>query len=300
MANTKIFNIPAVFLLSLSVFFCGTKSDDVTQPAGRIINTDTIYFVQECDSVERLLKDKLTDDFCFVKSGYFLVVSNLSLSETKSISDNSIRKALDCFYNDYFIAKPEELVTVFLFKDDNTYRHWADKLYGDNDDLSPYGYYKESKKAMLMNIATGSGTLIHELTHSLVRYDFPDLPSWFNEGLGSLYERCSLQNNEIKGHVNWRLPTLVKAINSNKYKPLKTLMTTDDETFYGEESGINYSQARYFCMYLQEKGMLKKYYKKFRDNYEKDNTGISFAEEILNKTIKDIDKDFKSWVLTLK
>ena len=77
-------------------------------------------------------------------------------------------------------------------------------------------------------------------------------------------------------------------------------MTTDDETFYGEESGLNYAQARYFCMYLQEKGMLKKYYKKFRDNYEKDNTGISFAEELLNKTIRETDKDFKVWVLTLE
>jgi hypothetical protein len=300
LTSTKKFNITAVILLSFSVFFCGTKKDDVTKPAGRIINTDTIYFVTECDSVERLLKDKLTDDFCYVKSGYFLVVSNLSLSETKSISDNSIKKALDCFYNDYFIARPEELVSVFLFKDDVTYRHWADKLYGDNDDLSPYGYYKHSQKAMLMNIATGTGTLIHELTHSLVRYDFPDIPSWFNEGLGSLYERCSLQNNEIRGHVNWRLPALAKAINSSEYKPLKTLMMTDDETFYGEESGLNYAQARYFCMYLQEKGLLKKYYKKFRDNYEKDNTGISFAEEILNKTIAETDKDFKSWVLTLE
>ena len=77
-------------------------------------------------------------------------------------------------------------------------------------------------------------------------------------------------------------------------------MSTDDETFYGEESGLNYSQARYFCMYLQDKGILKKYYKKFRDNFTKDETGISFAEEILGDTILNINKDFKSWVLTLE
>jgi hypothetical protein len=287
-------------LFSFIFLFCGTNRDNNLEPVNFNLYKDTVYFIIQSDSVQSLLKETLSDDFCFVNSGYFLIVSNLSLNETKSISDNSVRKALDCFYNDYFIAKPNELVTIFLFKDDKSYRYWADKLYGDNDDLSPYGYYKSSKKAMLMNIATGSGTLIHELTHSLVRYDFPDLPSWFNEGLGSLYERCSFESNEIKGHVNWRLPALVKAINNNKYSSLKILMSTDDETFYGEESGLNYSLARYFCMYLQDKGLLKKYYKKFRDNFTKDETGISFAEEILEDTITNINIDFKSWVLTLE
>lgn len=293
-------NIVSAIILSFMFLFCGTNRNNNITPQINNINKDTVYFASQCDSIELQLKETLTSDFCFVKSGYFLIVSNLGLNETKSISDNTVKSALACFYNDYFIAKPTELVTIFLFKDDITYRNWADKLYGDNDDLSPYGYYKPSKKAMLMNIATGSGTLVHELTHSLVRYDFPDLPSWFNEGLGSLYERCSFENNEIKGHVNWRLPTLVNAINKNKYSSLKTLMNTSDEVFYGEESGLNYSQARYFCMYLQEKGLLKKFYKKFRDNYAINESGISFAEELLNNSISNIDKDFKSWVLTLK
>lgn len=295
----KLKHLNIVLGLSLSVvfLFCGTRREDNPKQVVTA-SRDTCYF--DCDSVETSLKATLSDDFCFVKSGYFLVVSNLSLSETRGLSENSIGTALKCFYNDYFVTKPTDLVTVFLFKDDASYRFWADKLYGDNDDLSPYGYYKPSKKAMLMNIKTGSGTLIHELTHSLVRYDFPDLPSWFNEGLGSLYERCSFQDNEIKGHVNWRLPALVKAINNNEYTSLKTLMSTDDETFYSDESALNYSQARYFCMYLQEKGLLKKYYKTFRDNFSTDNTGISFAEELLGKNITTIDSEYKSWVLTLK
>ena len=283
--------------MSVIFLFCGTKQNNVPLKSSES-SKDTCYFT--CDSLQSALKETLSSDFCFVKSGYFLVVSNLSQSEAKGLSENSIGSALKCFYNDYFIAKPTELVTVFLFKDDASYRFWADKLYGDKDDLSRFGYYKPSKKVMLMNIATGSGTLIHELTHSLVRYDFPDIPSWFNEGLGSLYERCSFENNEIRGHVNWRLPALVEAIRKNQYSSLKTLMSTDDETFYSDESALNYSQARYFCMYLQDKGLLKKYYKTFRDNFSSDNTGISFAEELLSSNIVSIDTEYKSWVLTLK
>ena len=37
-----------------------------------------------------------------------------------------------------------------------------------------------------MNIGTGGGTLVHELTHSLIAFDFPHVPDWFNEGLASL------------------------------------------------------------------------------------------------------------------
>jgi hypothetical protein len=296
----KYLTILTGITFSFLFLFCGSKRETAKEYAGNNSSKDTSYFSEQCDSIQTSLKGTLTEDFCYVKTGYFLIVSNLTFAEAKSLSDNSIRKALDCFYNDYFTAKPTELVTIFLFKDDYTYRYWADKLYGDNDDLSPYGYYKPSKKAMLMNIATGSGTLIHELTHSLVRYDFPDIPSWFNEGLGSLYERCSFENNEIKGHVNWRLPALVKAINNNQYTSLSTLMRMDDNTFYGDESALNYSQARYFCMYLQDKGLLKKFYKKFRDNYGNDETGITYAEEITGEKITSLDKDFKSWVLKLE
>lgn len=296
--NITFQNILSVVLLSFSILICGNNREKkAIKPA--VLEIDTLRFSNQFDSLEAQYKNVLSSDFVYLKSKCFLLVSNLTLQETTNLQKNSVERAYKCFYNDYFEAEPSDVVTIFLFKDDFTYRYWADRLYGDNDDLSPYGYYKQSKKVMLMNIATGSGTLIHEMTHSLVRYDFPDIPSWFNEGLGSLYERCSLENGEIKGHVNWRLPTLINSIKNNNYNSLETLMSTDDETFYGEESGLNYSQARYFCMYLQEQGVLKRYYKNFRDNFSKDEKGISIAEEILNKSINEIDKDYKSWVLTL-
>ena len=46
-----------------------------------------------------------------------------------------------------------------------------------------------------MNIATGGGTLVHEIVHPFVEANFPGCPTWFNEGLGSLYE----QSAERKG-----------------------------------------------------------------------------------------------------
>ena len=39
-----------------------------------------------------------------------------------------------------------------------------------------------------MNSATALGTLSHELVHPYMETNFPNVPSWFNEGLASLYE----------------------------------------------------------------------------------------------------------------
>jgi hypothetical protein len=245
------------------------------------------------------IKSELNGDFIVVGYSYFVIASNLSEKETRDITDNTISKAAACFYNDYFEKKPYDLTTIFLFKDDASYRYWAKKLYGDTD-LSRFGYYRPSTKIMLMNIATGTGTLVHEMTHALVRYDFPEIPSWFNEGLGSLYERSSLSNGEILGYVNWRLPALQKAINDNSYTPLSTLVKTNEDEFYGDGSEFNYAQARYLCMYLQEKGLLKKYYKAFRDNYSNDNTGKITLEKIAGKNLNELDKDYVEWVKTLK
>lgn len=289
-------------ILALQLWVCNNKPETRTntneveknQPISAYIR-DTLDF----ESKIAELKNSLSNDFIIQKKSYFVIASNLSESETEKIVNNTIDRAVECFYNDFFTARPADVTTIFLFKDDATYRYWAKKLYDDTD-LSRFGYYKPNSKVMLMNISTGTGTLVHEMTHALVRYDFPDIPSWFNEGLGSLYERCSLNNGSILGYVNWRLPDLQEAIHENSYTNLDKLVATNEDEFYGNRSGFNYAQARYLCMYMQEKGVLKNFYKTFRDNYAEDNTGKKFLEKIFSKSLEEIDLNYVSWVKSLK
>jgi hypothetical protein len=296
-------NILVIIIIIFISSACRSNNKIDIQPPGNPENTkpavknDSVSINFEAKLNE--LKSKLSSDFSIEAHSYFVIASNLSESETEKILNNTVDKAVDCFYNDYFSKKPNDVTTIFLFKNDDTYRYWAKKLY-DDDDLSKYGYYKPSEKTMLMNIATGTGTLVHEMTHALVRYDFEDIPSWFNEGLGSLYERCSLNNKEILGYVNWRLPALQDAINDKSYTSLDKLTGTSSDEFYGERSDVNYAQARYLCMYLQEKGLLKKFYKSFKDTYTNDNTGKTQLEKITGKSINELDKEYVDWVKTLK
>lgn len=292
-------------LLVFIVSDCRTAEENNTQKNESSAGNNNTKTVLNNDSISinftarvNELKEKLTSDFIVKEHSYFVIASNLSEEETEKILRGTIDKTVECFYNDYFSVKPDEATTIMLFKNDNTYRYWAKKLY-DDDDLSRYGYYKPSEKTMLMNINTGTGTLVHEMTHALVRYDFPEIPSWFNEGLGSLYERCSLNNKTILGYVNWRLPALQDAIKDKSYRSLDELVKTDWDEFYGKNSEFNYAQARYLCMYMQEENILRKFYKKFRDTYKDDSTGKSQLEAVAGKSLKDIESDFLQWVGTL-
>ncbi len=79
------------------------------------------------------LKEKLTSDFIVKQHSYFVIASNMTEEETDNILTGTIDKTVDCFYNDYFSIKPDEATTIMLFKNDNTYRYWAKKLYDDDD-----------------------------------------------------------------------------------------------------------------------------------------------------------------------
>lgn len=295
-------NIYQIFLiLSLQFWVCNYIPSDRTNINKAGSETPALLQIDSFDYSSKIseLKKKLSEDFIITNESYFVIASNLSQAETNTIIKNTILRAADCFYTDYFEKKPDDITTIFLFRNDETYRYWADKLFGDTD-LSRFGYYKPASKVMLMNISTGTGTLVHEMTHALVRYDFPEIPSWFNEGLGSLYERCSLNNNIILGYVNWRLPALQDAIADKSYTNLNTLVNTTEDEFYGSNSGFYYAQARYLCLYMQEHGVLKKFYREFRDGFKKDETGKKYLEQVFGKGIDEIDKEYIQWVKTLR
>jgi hypothetical protein len=175
----------------------------------------------------------------------------------------------------------------------------AKKWFGD-EDVPHFGFFRRADHVMLMNVGTGTGTLVHEIVHALMAPDFPDVPDWFNEGLASLYEQCSLYGDTITGHENWRLPDLQDAIRKKTLRPLSE--TIQDPQFYDDQRvGINYAQARYLMFYLQEKGLLKDYYRRFRDAAKDDPSGLKTLKQVLNvEDLDAFDQRWQKWVLTLR
>src|SRR2546421_335427 len=148
-------------------------------------------------------------------------------------------------------------------------------------------------KALIMNISTGGGTLVHEIVHPFVEANFPDCPPWLNEGLGSLYEQSGEVNGHIHGYTNWRLPGLQAAIKAGTVPSFKDLMSFNSRTFYDGDKGTNYGQSRYLCYYLQQRGLLVKYYREFANNRKSDPTGYRTLVRVV--AIRDMGAFKRSW-----
>lgn len=143
-----------------------------------------------------------------------------------------------------------------------------------------------------MNISTGGGTLVHELVHPFVAANFEKCPSWFNEGLASLYEQCGERDGKIVGYTNWRLRGLQLAIKDGFLGSFEKLMSTSDREFY-DGDGTNYAQARYLCYWLQEKGLLRDYYHQFVANAEQDPEGIKTLKRLIKQD--DLEQFQRAW-----
>jgi len=244
----------------------------------------------------------LTDDLVMVVHSPFIIAGNYSREKLTSYYTDLIQPSAAALGRMYFESKPDTPIVVWLFREEKSYAHHAERLYGDKN-VSVYGYYKPDKRALVMNLNTGGGTLIHELTHALAVYDFPGQPDWFNEGLASLYEQSTFRGRgdemQLIGLANWRLPKLQEAITAKQLPSLTTMMKEND--FRGANVARNYAQARYLCMYLQEQGKLGEFYRRYRDNRLSDPHGIASLEKTLGtKAMATLDAEYQAWVMTLK
>jgi len=285
-------------LASLGAAASRPATAPATRPATAPADTyPDAKLVDACQARREELRRQLDESFAAVVSPPFVVAGNMPASRLQTYARHSVVRPAEVMWGRYFRARPAEPITILLLADAESYRHWSRHLFGDRE-LPHFGYYRSASRTMVMNIATGTGTLVHELTHALIAPDFPDVPSWFNEGLASLHEQCVVQADDVVGLTNWRLPALQKAIRDGKLRPLRELMTQGD--FYGRQEGLNYAQARYFVMYMQHRGVLKAFYEHFRANHEGAEAGVQAVQRVFEDDLGKVEKAFLDWVQTLR
>lgn len=239
-------------------------------------------------------------DFTILIEEPFVVVGDEAPAQVQGRAESTVRWAVKRLKAAYFDKDPIEILDVWLFKDKDSYTKNVKTLW-NKEPGTPYGYYSSTDKALVMNIATGGGTLVHEIVHPFVESNFPDCPSWLNEGLGSLYEQSNSRNDQIVGMTNWRLAGLQRAISNDTVPTFKELCSTTRNEFYNRDKGTNYSQARYLCYYLQEHGLLRKFYHQFHKDAAKDPTGYETLQAVLDvDDMAEFKKDWEAYVLKLR
>jgi hypothetical protein len=247
------------------------------------------------------LKKKIpAQGFTVALAAPFVVIGDETADKVHTRAELTVKWAAAKLKADFFKKDPDEILDIWLFKDDASYRKHAKEIFNDTP-TTPYGYFSAAHGALIMNIETGGGTLVHEIVHPYMRANFPECPDWFNEGMGSLYEQSEEKSGHIHGLTNWRLPALQDAIKDKKIVPFKTLMATTSNEFYNSDKGTNYAQARYLCYYLQEKGLLVKYYREFSANHKVDPSGYGTLQRVLNESnMAAFQKKWEEFTMALK
>src|SRR6266487_4287211 len=142
------------------------------------------------------LNQRVPAGFVVVVQPPFVVIGDEATRMVWSRATNTVKRAVDELKQEYFKRDPAEIIDIWLFADRESYTNHAWRLFRDTP-TTPFGYYSAQHRALVMNIATGGGTLVHEIVHPFMRANFPECPAWFNEGMGSLYEQCG----ERKGRI---------------------------------------------------------------------------------------------------
>lgn len=207
------------------------------------------------------LQAELGPDVEITLHGPFAVVGDITARQRKEAL--SLLDKVDEAMQKQFEMKPlSALYRLYLWKSKESYVEYCKKTFG-RESISPFGFFTGDQ--LVMNYQTGKGTLVHELIHAYVDENINEAPTWFNEGLASLYERYTVDKGEIRGRPNWRLPLLQKAIKRKETVPLAALLSLTPEQFQGEGRGLHYAEARYLLYHLQEEGKLIALFQKMRD-----------------------------------
>jgi Peptidase_C39 like family len=245
------------------------------------------------------LQETLPKGFTLVWEKPFLVVGNESPDKVRSRAKDVVRWTRDLLLKDFFAKAPEHLEEVWVFKDAATYEKYSRSLFATEPE-TPYGYYLSDRRAMVMNIKPGYGTLTHELVHPFMHANWPEGPAWLNEGLGSLFEFPGERDGHFIGQLNWRLPGVQSAIANKTVPKISALVKTTETEFYDDDSGVHYAMARYLCYWLQERGLLVKFVARAQALKATDATGLIALTEVLGGDPDSFQKDWEKFVMGLK
>ncbi len=213
-----------------------------------------------------------------------------------------MRSSMAAYMNNRFARKPTEAISVYLFPEGTSYERFCKQKF-DAPCIAHYGFYQPSNRYMVMNAGLGLGTLTHEIVHPLVESDFPQAPTWINEGIASLFEAPMITKpGEIHGAKNWRHPRLKRALGSSQERDharLDVLFGMRDTTFRGDSEDLHYAMARYVCQWLDERGKLWAFYQKWRDNADTDPSGTKAFTEVVGMTPAEANVAWSKWALAL-
>ncbi|MDA0284663.1 MAG: hypothetical protein O3B13_19215 [Planctomycetota bacterium] len=282
----------------IDALHAGVEEGLVPASAARTLK-DRSRLSTACDERARQLGTLLTETDRIIVRPPFVIAGNVSETKLDHQYTQTVLPTMRALNLAYFDHAPDEPLTLLLYSNERAYRDTSWQLDHRNT-ASYYGYYIRTDRRIVANIGTGDGTLSHELTHALAHFDFPNMPEWFDEGLASLYEEADFSEDglQLVGLSNWRLNHLLNAMQKRRLGTLESLVSAREIRV--ERQAVEYAHARYFCLYLQERGLLPFFYRKFRGHAASDPSGLrTLCEMFGTDNLDSVDRNYRQWVIAL-
>lgn len=185
-------------------------------------------------------------------------------------------------------------VDVCLFDTTAAYHAFAVKVLEGDEPPSDLGFYEPRLRVVVANTGLSLGNLQHELAHALLGDDFPDVPSWLTEGVGSLYGSARLEKDGgYRFLVNYRLRHLRAAREAGTLPDLAALAASTPREVYGPNVLAYYAEARYLLLYLDGRGELPAFIAAMRAARTAKARG-----EVVERTVDEAK--FLAWTQTLR
>lgn len=307
-------------------YWVGRDEDINSYPARRVrdIPRETLEArlvkLGQANEATRAVKARVPNFDVHVYDRFIIAASTGDTVETLAKTAQYLDRYLDFLGREYGVALPPYYVTLYLVKTSDELGKLAEQLHGMKVGRATIGYSFRDDMSVLAAVpgGFGPGTLMHELFHLVVRSQFGDIPQWMDEGLASLYEVSKFDGDRVVGKPNWRgkvlkhleskRPTLRQLIARDWFafeQPEMTKWLQQDEYMEApppEYMAATLATARYFTLYLQDRGKLKVIYQSLRDqqpsresNQDVPAATIAIIQGELGKNIDDVDADFIRW-----
>lgn len=263
------------------------------------------------------LKGLLGDGYLYIDKGDLLVVSDLDPAKVLPLVSGDFLMNMQILRRDFFTrsaqpagGKSLPMLTVFLFKNRESYIAGLRKIginVAEEDETNRGavrdGYYYGGKGRNFIlinyrdNYAQGLATYTHEMSHALMRREFPDAPAWINEGIATMVGHCRLMDGRLQYYYNGSVGSTKSALEAGNLPTVSELLTiTNREYADAEGHGRYYDAGEQFCRFLHSRNQLLPVYRALRDNGD----GRESPEQILRRVtglgLNGLEKAWHTWL----
>lgn len=264
------------------------------------------------------MRELMGDGYAYVEKDELLIVSDLDDKTLHPLVSLDFLVYMHVLKRDFFDKRiavntknPQPILTVFLFKNRESYVQGLRKIgiaVAAEDEMNQgavrNGYYYGGRERNYIvanyrdDYELGIATYAHELTHALVKKEFPNVPAWMNEGMATMFGHSRVVNSQLRYIENPSLDRVESALQKGELLPLDELFRLSGKEYSQRRGSTRYYDAsEQFCRFLHSRNQLRLLYHNLRENTGKRETNEEIVRRITGLDLDSLQEAWHDWLL---